>query len=192
MAGSAGFGCLAEQNKLSSERNELEPGLERLNSLPANEAEAEFRKCCGSVNWARRMAAEIPLANSDQLATVADRIWWSLDTDDWLEAFASHPRIGEKKAARATAAEAELWAMQEQSGARNAAGETTRWLAKLNEEYEKKFGYIYIVCATGKSSEELLAILRERLLNDAETELRIAAGEQALITKLRLGKLINQ
>ena len=170
----------------------MEPGLKRLNSLPANEAEAEFAKCCGSTNWARRMAAECPFANSDQLFTIADRIWWSLAPDDWLEAFASHPKIGENKAARATAAEAQHWAAQEQSGAHNAAEETVRSLAELNREYEEKFGYIYIVCATGKSSEEMLAILRERLPNDAETELRIAAREQSRITKLRLGKLIDQ
>jgi OHCU decarboxylase len=170
----------------------LEPGLQRLNALPAKEAEAEFAKCCGSTNWARRMAAERPFANSDDLITIADRIWWSLEPADWLEAFASHPKIGENKAARATAAEAQHWAVQEQFGAQNAAQETVRSLAELNREYEKKFGYIYIVCATGKSSEEMLAILRERLPHDAETELRTAAREQSRITKLRLGKLIDQ
>lgn len=170
----------------------MEPGLERLNSLPANEAEVEFGKCCGSTNWARRMAAECPFQNSSQLITIADRVWWSLEPEDWLEAFATHPKIGENKAAHATAAEAEIWAAQEQSGARDAAAETVRSLAELNREYENRFGYIYIVCATGKSFEEMLAIIRERLPNDAETELRIAAREQARITKLRLGKLINQ
>jgi OHCU decarboxylase len=170
----------------------LEPGLERLNSLPANEAEAEFGKCCGSTNWARRMAAECPFANSNELITIADRIWWSLEPNDWLEAFASHPKIGEKKAFRATAAEAQSWAEQEQSGAQSATEETVRALAKLNREYEEKFGYIYIVCATGKTSEEMLAILRERLLNDVKKEICVAAREQSRITKLRLGKLIDQ
>lgn len=170
----------------------MEPGLERLNSLPAKAAEVEFRKCCGSTNWARRMAAECPFANSKQLITIADRVWWSLEPDDWLEAFAGHPKIGENKAAQATAAEAQAWATQEQSGARDAAEQTLRSLADLNREYEDKFGYIFIVCATGKSSEEMLTILRERLPNDAETELRTAAREQARISKLRLGKLINQ
>ena len=170
----------------------MEPGLDRLNSLAANEAEAEFGKCCGSTNWARRMAAECPFVSSNQLVTIADRIWWSLEPEDWLEAFASHPKIGENKGTRATAAEVQNWAAQEQAGAENAAEETVRSLAKLNREYEEKFGYIYIVCATGKSSDEMLAILRERLPNDAETELRIAAREQARITKLRLGKLIDQ
>jgi 2-oxo-4-hydroxy-4-carboxy-5-ureidoimidazoline decarboxylase len=138
------------------------------------------------------MAAKRPFENSDELLTLADRIWWSLDTHDWLEAFGSHPKIGEKKAARATAVEAQNWAVEEQSGAQTGSEETTSLLTELNEQYERKFGYIYIVCATGKTSEEMLAILRERLLNDAETELLIAAREQAHITKLRLGKLINQ
>jgi OHCU decarboxylase len=166
--------------------------LKQLNSLPAKDAEVEFGKCCGSTNWARRMAAECPFANSEQVFTIAERIWWSLNPDDWLEAFASHPKIGENKAARATAVEAQHWAKQEQSGTENTAEETARSLAELNREYEEKFGYIYIVCATGKSSAEMLANLRERLPNDAETELRTAAREQSRITKLRLGKLLNQ
>jgi OHCU decarboxylase len=138
------------------------------------------------------MVVQSPFSSSNQLYKLADRVWWSLDRDDWLEAFASHPRIGETKAALTTSAEAQHWAAQEQSGARNAGEETMRSLAELNRDYERKFGYIYIVCATGKTSEEMLAFLRERLLNDAETELRIAAREQSRITKLRLGKLIDQ
>ncbi len=138
------------------------------------------------------MAAERPIADADQLFTIADRIWWSLEPDDWLEAFASHPKIGENKTARVIAGEAQEWAAQEQAGVQNAADETMRLLGKLNRQYEEKFGYIYIVCATGKSSEEMLAMLQERLPNDAETELRNAAREQSLITKLRLGKLIDQ
>jgi OHCU decarboxylase len=137
------------------------------------------------------MANERPFADAYHLATLADRIWWSLDSDDWLEAFASHPKIGENRAARVTAAAAQSWAVQEQSGAHNAPEETLHWLAELNRQYEEKFGYIYIVCATGKSSEEMLEILRGRLPNDPETELPIAAREQARITKLRLGKLID-
>ena len=138
------------------------------------------------------MAAECPFVNSDQLIMIADRIWWSLEPDDWLESFASHPKIGENKAIRSTAPEAENWAAQEQSGAQRAPAEIAVALAELNREYEEKFGFIYIVCATGKSSEEMLGILRDRLHNDADTELRIAAREQSRITKLRLGKLIDQ
>ena len=170
----------------------MDSGLRHLNSLPPSEAESEFGKCCGSTTWARRMTSERPFENPDHLITCADRVWWSLEPSDWLEAFASHPKIGERSAARKVAAEAEHWAAQEQSGVRNAAEETTRLLAELNQEYEEKFGYIFIVCATGKSSEEMLAILQDRLSNDPETEIRIAAREQSRITKLRLGKLLDQ
>lgn len=138
------------------------------------------------------MTSERPFANPEHLNTVADRVWWSLEPSDWLEAFVSHPKIGERSAARKVAAEAEHWATQEQSGVTNAAEETMRSLADLNQEYEEKFGYIFIVCATGKSSEEILAILQDRLPNDPETEIRIAAREQSRITKLRLGKLLDQ
>jgi OHCU decarboxylase len=183
----------------------VEPGLERLNSLPPHEAEMEFGRCCGATNWAQRMAAARPFSNTSQLFSIADNIWWSLEPADWLEAFASHPRIGETKPALATDAEAqsdttaavragtpERWSAQEQSALQNASEETVRALADLNREYEKKFGYVYIVCATGRSSDEMLAILQGRLSNDRETELRTAASEQSRITKLRLGKLINQ
>ena len=126
----------------------------------------------------------------DELIVKADRIWWSLDSEDWLEAFHSHPKIGEKKAAAPTAAEAKRWSEDEQSGLRNSAQQTLDELGDLNHAYEEKFGYIFIVCASGKSSEEMLAILHDRLKNDAAEELRIAAAEQAKITELRLRKLL--
>jgi OHCU decarboxylase len=175
----------------NSEIVKEDQGLERLNSLAANEAKAEFLKCCGSNNWARRMAAECPFMSLNQLLESADRVWWSLDPRDWLEAFQSHPKIGEKKAAAATAAEAQRWSEDEQSGTRNSAAETMTALAKLNRVYEEKFGYIFIVCASGKSSEEMLAILRQRLENDTDEELLSAAAEQAKITQLRLRRVID-
>jgi OHCU decarboxylase len=166
-------------------------GLERLNSLGANDATAEYLKCCGSNNWARRMVAERPFKSLSDLLDSADQIWWSLEPRDWLEAFHSHPKIGEKKAAAATAVEAQRWSEDEQSGIRNSAQQTMDALAELNREYEEKFGYIFIVCASGKSSEEMLAILRQRLENNPDEDLRIAAAEQAKITQLRLRKLID-
>ena len=177
-------------DELNSEIVKEDQGLERLNSLAANDAKAEFLKCCGSNNWARRMVAECPFMNLNQLLDSADRVWWSLDPRDWLEAFQSHPKIGEKKAAAATAAEAQRWSEDEQSGTRNSAAETMAALAQLNRVYEEKFGYIFIVRASGKSSEEMLAILRGRLENPAGQELQIAAAEQAKITRLRLKKLL--
>jgi len=176
------------------------PLLERLNSLSTNEAEAEFHKCCGSRNWTRQMSKERPIGSLDELISKADRIWWSLKPTDWLEAFRSHPKIGESSRGIAAGqtkmdrlkSRSQEWSEQEQSGVRNAAQETMRTLVKLNRKYEERFGYIFIICATGKSSEEMLALLRERLNNDPEKELRIAAEEQSRITQLRLKKLVDQ
>lgn len=165
-------------------------GLSRLNSLPENEANEEFLKCCGSRGWAKRVTAGRHFASLDELIAESERVWWSLAPDDWLEAFHSHPKIGEQKAAAPTAVEAQRWSEDEQSGIRDSAQQTIDALAQSNREYEEKFGYIFIVCASGKSSEEMLAILRERLENDAEEELRNAAAEQAKITELRLRKLV--
>jgi len=132
-----------------------------------------------------------PFMNLNELLENADRVWWSLEPRDWLEAFHSHPKIGEKKAAAATAAEAQKWYEDEQSGTRNSALETMAALAELNREYEEKFGFIFIVCASGKSSEEMLAILRDRLNHGPDEELKLAAAEQSKITQLRLRKLID-
>jgi OHCU decarboxylase len=162
-----------------------------LNSLSPAEAESELLKCCGSNNWAGRMVSERPFMSLNKLLESADQIWWSLEPRDWLEAFHSHPKIGEKKAAAAVTVEAQKWSEDEQSGIRDSAAETIAELAKLNREYEEKFGHIFIVCASGKSSEEMLGILRERLRNSPEEELPIAAAEQAKITELRLKKLIE-
>jgi OHCU decarboxylase len=138
------------------------------------------------------MANERPFDSVAELIACAENIWLSLAPHDWLEAFRSHPKIGEKKAAEQTSAAAQKWSEQEQSGASNAGQETMQAFAELNREYEKKFGYIFIVCATGKSLEEMLSILRERLGNNPDEELRIAATEQAKITELRINKLLNQ
>ncbi len=169
----------------------LEPVLEQLNSLSADAAEVEFRKCCGSTAWASTMASERPFASLAELITKADDVWWSLRPNDWLEAFRCHPKIGERKAADRTSLEAQKWSEQEQAGVGKMTQATTQSLTELNQEYEEKFGYIYIVCATGKSSGEMLASLRERVKNDPATELRSAASEQAKITQLRLKKLIR-
>jgi OHCU decarboxylase len=165
--------------------------LEQLNSLPTSAAESELLKCCGSKRWAQRMVQARPFANPNALTTKAEEIWCALEPADWLEAFHSHPKIGEKDAAAATSDQSRQWSEAEQAGVSNAANQTLQALAVLNREYEEKFGYIFIVCATGKSSEEMLGILRTRLENPADEELRNAAVEQARITELRLKKLID-
>jgi 2-oxo-4-hydroxy-4-carboxy-5-ureidoimidazoline decarboxylase len=161
-----------------------------LNLLTPSAAESELLKCCGSKQWAQQMIAARPFSSLSHLIECSDRIWWSLTPADWLEAFHSHPKIGEKQAAAAVAREAQQWSEAEQAGTRDSSAETMADLAELNEVYEKKFGYIFIVCATGKSSEEMLRILRERLRHDEDEELRIAAAEQAKIMELRLRKLV--
>lgn len=165
--------------------------VNRLNLLPASEAEGELLKCCGSKSWARGLVSARPFATADELIGKADQVWWSLEPADWLEAFHSHPRIGEKKAAQQVSKESQAWSAQEQSGVESSAAETLNELAGSNEAYEKKFGFIFIVCATGKSSEEMVAILRKRFENPAGVELRNAAAEQAKITELRLRKIVS-
>jgi len=161
-----------------------------LNSLTAEEAVKELRQCCGSRRWAEQMSNDRPYASLEALITHADRVWWSLTPDDWLEAFRSHPKIGEKTASSNVSAQSQQWSGQEQSGVSSASQDLVDALASLNRAYEQKFGFIFIICATGKTSEEILAALKERLQHDSDTELRLAAAEQAQITKLRLKKLL--
>lgn len=169
----------------------LPNGLRHLNVLQPSEAEGEFLKCCGSKNWAQQMSRCLPFRGERDLFGTAEQIWWALSPEDWLEAFRSHPKIGEQNPDTQTSATSLSWSQKEQEGVANAGADTRELLTKLNRSYEEKFGFIYIVCATGKSSEELLRILRERLANETETELRNAAAEQAEITKLRLNKLLT-
>jgi len=165
--------------------------LDRLNKLPAPLAQAEFLKCCGSSKWASNMAAARPFRDFNSIAFTAEAQFDSLTDDDWLEAFRAHPKIGEKKAAGHQSAEARRWSAQEQSRTQEAAAEVIEELAEGNREYERRFGFIYIVCASGKSAGEMLAILRNRLNNSPASELREAAEEQKKITRLRLEKLLQ-
>ncbi|MFL6335960.1 MAG: 2-oxo-4-hydroxy-4-carboxy-5-ureidoimidazoline decarboxylase [Pyrinomonadaceae bacterium] len=170
---------------------ELEGPIGKLNRLSLDEARAALLACCGSTRWADAVAALRPFWDVGQLLNLAGRVWRELPREDWLEAFRAHPKIGEKQAEKETGAEAQSWAEGEQARAREASNETLDALAEANREYEKRFGFIFIVCATGKSAEEMLALLRERINHDPETELRVAAGEQWRITELRLKKFLN-
>jgi 2-oxo-4-hydroxy-4-carboxy-5-ureidoimidazoline decarboxylase len=158
--------------------------LDELNRLDASRAHGEFTRCCGSTRWAAAMVAARPFASLDVMLGHADGIWASLDGDDWLEAFAAHPKIGESRAVSA-------WSAAEQAGMTAAGDDAKARLAASNAAYEARFGYIFIVCATGKSSSEMLAMLETRLTNDPGNELAIAAGEQRKITALRLAKLVE-
>jgi OHCU decarboxylase len=169
----------------------MQRDLAWLNSLTADEAAKELLQCCGSRRWAAEVANASPFASLEMLITTANDIWWSLDRSDWLEAFRSHPKIGEKKAVDKVSAQSQQWSGQEQAGVANASLDTVDSLATLNHNYEQKFGFIFIICATGKTSEEMLAALRERLQHDPEAELPVAAAEQSKITELRLKKLLQ-
>jgi allantoicase len=162
-----------------------------LNSLPHDEAVKALLQCCGSKRWAEEMARARPFQGAANVISTANELLESLARDDWLEAFRSHPKIGKKKAAEPVSEQSRQWSGQEQAGVSNASRETLDVLATLNQAYEQKFGYIFIICATGKTSEEILAALRKRIKNDAETELPIAAAEQSKITELRLKKLVS-
>ncbi len=164
------------------------PNLAALNAMPPEMAEAALLACCASPRWARRMALRRPFEDAADLVAAADAIWWELAPENWLEAFAAHPRIGEKP--QQESGQQRIWSEQEQAAAK-LSSTTAAALAEGNRAYQDRFGYIFIVCATGKSAEEVLAILRQRLQNDADTELRVAAEEQRKITELRLKKLLG-
>ena len=166
--------------------------LDELNQLPARDAQAEFLKCCGATAWARAVVSGRPFATEEELFAKADDVFSSLTDEDWLEAFRAHPKIGEKKAATAQSQQEKSWSSQEQTAMETASMDTVARLAKGNHEYEKRFGFIFIVCASGKSPDEMLSMLHNRLRNDAATELSVAAHEQQKITRLRLEKLLNQ
>ncbi|MGH7699341.1 MAG: 2-oxo-4-hydroxy-4-carboxy-5-ureidoimidazoline decarboxylase [Gemmatimonadales bacterium] len=155
-----------------------------LNALPPDAARAALTRCCGSRRWVEAMLAARPFPNDAALRDTADRAWWALDRRAWLEAFAHHPRIGEP-------GRGDAWARGEQAGADAVEAAVRRELAAGNLAYERRFGYVFLIRATGRGGAELLAELRRRLGNDPAEELRTAAGEQAQITWLRLEKLVT-
>jgi len=162
--------------------------LARWNKLPQEEAEREILSCCGSRTWAASLVSKRPIQDEALLLATSDEIWCSLGETDWLEAFRSHPRIGESHAEETSDSQSAAWSEQEQQKAA-AAEEAVKMALKWgNREYEQKFGRIFIVCAAGKSASELLEILRRRLHNDEATELQQAAEEQRQIMHIRLKK----
>lgn len=143
--------------------------------------------CCGAKRWATAMVALRPIESLLELSLAADRIWSTMGEADWMEAFACHPRIGERRAEHASE-KSVAWSQQEQASAGSAVARVLAELAAGNRLYEERFGFTYIVCATGKSAEEMLAILNRRLGNARDAELREAAEQQRQITQIRLGK----
>lgn len=160
----------------------MDEGLERLNRLPRADAERELLACCGSRRWAAALAAGRPHPTRQALFDAAERTWWALDEPDWAEAFAAHPRIGAPDGAAAR---------REQAGVATADPATLAALEDGNRRYEGRFGHVFLVFASGRGAGELLRLLEARLRNDPDTELGVAAGEQARITRLRLERLLG-
>jgi 2-oxo-4-hydroxy-4-carboxy-5-ureidoimidazoline decarboxylase len=157
----------------------------RLDALPEPEALAAFLRCCGSRRWAEAMVRGRPYGDEPTLLAAAERSFAPLGRGDWLEAFAQHPRIGDRAHSRG-------WSAAEQGGVAGAGQEVLAALIRANRDYEARFGHIFIVCATSKGAGEMLALLRERLPNEQNAELEIAAAEQRKITAIRLKKLLAE
>jgi len=154
-----------------------------LNQLDAASLRNLLYTCCGSSVWVEKMLRHFPVADTTALLAAAAEAWQTCGPKDGLEAFSHHPRIGAKTADTTAAAE--------QAGARNAPRAILDALARGKKAYEGKFGYIYIVCATGRSASEMLELLETRLGNNPEKEIKVAMGEQEKITRIRLEKLLT-
>ena len=165
--------------------------LARWNALDPATAASEILPCCGSQAWAEALATKRPIADEPTLLQTSATIWHTLTEAAWQQAFDSHPRIGQQHAQRQATEQSLRWSSQEQGTAQSASDKTKQALAKANRRYEQKFHRIFIVCANGKSSSEILTILESRMNNDAATELREAAEQQRQITELRLHRWLE-
>jgi len=168
-------GCASTANRLTAS------GADAINQMTESDARAALTRCCGCRRWVAEMMEARPFRDEAAMHTAAERIWWSLEAGDWRQAFTAHPRIGEQGK--------DAWSRDEQSGVNQAAEQTLRALADANRSYEQRFGHVFLICATGLSGDQMLEDLNRRLRNDATTELRVAAGEQVKITRLRLERL---
>ncbi|MGH7149910.1 MAG: 2-oxo-4-hydroxy-4-carboxy-5-ureidoimidazoline decarboxylase [Planctomycetota bacterium] len=167
-------------------------GLDRLNALGRDEARDLLRGCCGSRRWAEAMEARRPFKDAASLHGAAEEVASGLSGEDWLEAFAGHPRIGDRARLRERFGRSGEWSRREQAGLEAASGELLEAIAEGHRLYEERFGHIFLVRAAGKDASQILALLRERLGNSPEVELRVAADEQRSITRLRLEALLQE
>jgi 2-oxo-4-hydroxy-4-carboxy-5-ureidoimidazoline decarboxylase len=165
--------------------------LARWNTLDPDTAASEILPCCGSQAWAQALATKRPIADEPTLIQASANIWRTLPEAEWQEALDSHPRIGQQHAQRPATEQSLRWSSQEQITAQSASDSTRLALAEANRRYEQKFHRIFIVCANGKTSSEILAILESRMNNDSATELREAAEQQRQITELRLHRWLE-
>lgn len=172
--------------------------MELLNKLNEQDLKDALFRCCGSTKWVDGMVAQRPFDSPNGLHAKAKQVYATLEPADYLEAFSHHPRIGgdldklrEKFATTADWSPAD-WSANEQASVKQASEEVLKRLASGNDAYYEKYGYIFIVCATGKSAQEMLDLLEARLPNDPAEEIKIAAGEQEKIMGLRLDKLVDE
>jgi 2-oxo-4-hydroxy-4-carboxy-5-ureidoimidazoline decarboxylase len=168
----------------------MNPILQTWNESSEDAAIASLISCCAAKHWASAVAAQRPFASEASLYETADQAWAAMKEPDWMEAFRAHPRIGERKPASAST-QSKAWSTQEQASVATAQTTILAELAAGNQQYENQFGFTYIVCAIGKSAEEMLAILQRRLRSDRQTELREAAEQQRQITQIRLRKWLQ-
>ena len=165
--------------------------VEELNSLPNHEAAEQLTICCGSSKWVEMMTNLRPFLNRTELLDAAKKTWFSLTNQDWLEAFEHHPKIGDLESLRNKFQKTAEFSLSEQIGLNDVSEDILIQLEKGNRLYENKFGYIFIVCASGKNAEEILALLQARINNDPKEELLIATNDQNEITILRIEKLLD-
>jgi 2-oxo-4-hydroxy-4-carboxy-5-ureidoimidazoline decarboxylase len=168
----------------------MNPILSAWNIASTDAAITTLLSCCAATRWAASLTSQRPFANEDKLCATADQVWATMQESDWMQAFRAHPRIGERKVEHATA-QSKQWSGQEQAAVDPSQAEILAELAAGNRTYEERFGFTYIVCATGKSAETMLAILRQRLCSNRDTELREAAEQQRQITQIRLRKWLQ-
>ncbi len=165
--------------------------LHEFNTMSQPQLVEQLTRCCGSSTWVTRMLQFIPADDLVELLEDAEEQWWGCNENDWKEAFSHHPKIGDAASLQAKFASTAAWAAGEQKTVANASAAIIEALAAANKDYEQRFGFIFIVCATGKSAEEMLALLQQRIKNEPADEIQVAAEEQIKITKLRLEKLLQ-
>lgn len=165
--------------------------LEQFNQQPSSETKQQLFQCCGSISWVEMMLKEVPFSSAKDLQEKADRCWSKTNDEDWKEAFTHHPMIGDIDSLRKKFASTQHWTTGEQSNVAKADDAVLVELKSMNEKYFDKFGFIFIICATGKSATEMLTVLKERINNTIEEELTIAAEEQRKIMQLRILKLLQ-
>lgn len=164
--------------------------VDEFNNLNIEAGTELLNGCCTSKKWQGKVLELRPFSDREELLSAQEKVWLSLAKTDFLEAFDGHPKIGDVGSLKKKYAHTKELAQGEQSGVNTASDEVIEELSLLNKKYEEKFGYIFIVCATGKSALEMLNLLKERMKSDPEKELIIAAGEQAKITKIRMEKIL--